>query len=77
MTEALQQRKYLQFVLLLIVFALLCVVIAPSDSNYLWRLPPLFEKLPLIINDSVDYVMFDWWPIEVWTRISRSTNKNR
>ena len=66
MIEALRQRKYLQFVLLLIIFALLCVVIAPSDSSLLWRLPPLIKEFPLIINDSVDYLMFDWWPIDVY-----------
>ncbi len=66
MIEALRQRKSLQFVLLLIVFALLCLVIAPSDSNWLWRFPPLIKELPRIINDGVNYVLFDWWLIDVW-----------
>ena len=66
MIETLRQRKYLQFILLLIVFALLCVIITPSESNWLWRLPPLIKQLPLIINNSVDYIMFDWWLIDVY-----------
>ena len=65
MVEAFKQKKYLQFVLLLIVFTVLCLVISPSDS-VLWRLPPLFKELPLIINDAVRYVLFDWWLIDVW-----------
>ncbi len=66
MIAALAQRKSLQFGLLLVVFAILCIVIAPSDSNWLWRLPPFFKGLPLIINNSVDYLMFEWWPIDVY-----------
>ena len=66
MIDVFRQRKSLQFVLLLIVFALLCVIIAPSDSNLLWRLPPLIKEFPFMINDSVDYLMFEWWPIEVY-----------
>ncbi len=66
MIEALKERKFLQFILLLIIFALLCAVIAPSDTNWLWRLPPLIKGFPLVINDSVNYLMFEWWPIEVY-----------
>ena len=66
MIEALQQRKSLQFALLLVVFTLLCLLIEPAEGNPLWRLPPLIAKLPLIINDSVNYLMFEWWPIEVY-----------
>ncbi len=66
MIDALRRKKYLQFVLLLFVFALLCIFITPSESNWFWRLPPLIKQLPFIINDSVDYLMFEWWPIEVY-----------
>ncbi|WP_423906760.1 ABC transporter permease [Candidatus Spongiihabitans sp.] len=65
MTEAFKEKKYLQFALLLVVFILLCLVISPSDS-VLWRLPPLFKELPIIINDAVRYILFDWWLIDVW-----------
>lgn len=66
MTDLLRQKKYLQFILLVILFLALCVLVTPADGNWLWRLPPLLQQLPLIINDAVDYVMFDWWLIEVW-----------
>ncbi|MCP4432160.1 MAG: ABC transporter permease subunit [Gammaproteobacteria bacterium] len=55
-----------QFVILLAVFFALCFVIGPSESNYLWRLPALFSGLPGVINDSVQFVMFEWFPIDVW-----------
>ena len=66
MIDALKSSKFLQFLLLIAVFIFLCQVIAPSDGNWLWRLPPLLKELPLIINNSVNYVMFEWWPIEVY-----------
>jgi len=56
----------IQFAILLVAFFALYFLIAPAESNYLWRLPPLFEALPTIINDSVQYVMFDWLPIQVY-----------
>lgn len=55
-----------QFAILLAVFFALCFIIAPSESNYLWRLPALFSGLPGVINDSVQFVMFEWFPIDVW-----------
>jgi glycine betaine/proline transport system permease protein len=66
MIEALQQKKYLQFILLLMVFVVLCIVVAPSDSNYLWRLPPLLKELPNSIYNGVEFVLFDWWLVDVW-----------
>jgi len=66
MIEAFKQKKYLQFLLLLVGFFLLCIIITPSEGNWLWRLPPLFEQLPKIINDGVSYLLFDWWLVDVW-----------
>ncbi|MGB1310817.1 MAG: ABC transporter permease [Leucothrix sp.] len=66
MLDALKERKSLQFLLLLAVFLLLCMVVPQSDANWLWRLPALFKELPTIINDSVNYVMFEWFPIDVY-----------
>ncbi len=66
MIEALQQKKYLQFILLFVIFLLLYVIIAPSEGNWLWRLPPLIKELPHLIYSSADYMMNDWWLIEVW-----------
>lgn len=66
MLAALQQRKSLQFLLLLVVFIVLCLVVPQSDANWLWRLPPLLKQLPVMINDGVNYLMFDWYPIDVY-----------
>ena len=66
MIDAIRARKYLQFILLVFVFLFLCTIIGPSETNWLWRLPPLLKELPLIINNAVDFMMFEWWPIEVY-----------
>ena len=58
--------KLLQFSGLLVVFLLLCLFINPSEDNVFWRLPSLLAGLPLLINNTVDFFMFDWMPIEVY-----------
>ncbi len=65
-TEALREKKYLQFILLIIVFLLMYAFVSPSENNILWRLPPLFKELPLMINNGANYLMFEWWPIDVY-----------
>jgi len=66
MMEQLQEQKPLQFLLLLIVFVLLCLFVPATDGSWLWRLPPLLAQLPVWINDSADYLMFEWWPVDVY-----------
>ncbi len=66
MIELFKQKKYLQFILLLVIFYLLNHFIVPSEANILWRLPPALSWFPLYINDSIGYLMFEWWPIEVY-----------
>ncbi len=58
--------KFLQFIGLLVVFLSLCLFIEPSENNIFWRLPALFKDIPFIINDSVQYLMYEWMPIEVY-----------
>lgn len=58
--------KVTQFAILMAGFVVLCMVIHPSDSNYLWRLPPLLKDLPVLINDLVRGLMFEWMPVEVY-----------
>ena len=58
--------KLIQFIGLLVVFLLLCLFIDPSEDNVFWRLPSLIAGLPLLINNTVDFFMFDWMPIEVY-----------
>jgi len=58
--------KLLQFIFLLVVFFVLCIIINPSDTNIFWRFPPLIKGLPLLINNTVEYFMFEWMPIEIY-----------
>jgi glycine betaine/proline transport system permease protein len=58
--------KAVQFAILLVAFFILSALVSPSESNYLWRLPPLLSTLPALINDAVQFVMFDWMPIQVY-----------
>lgn len=64
--QSLISSKSVQIGILVVAFLLLYFIIGPSDSNYLWRLPPLLQDLPGLINSSVRYMMFDWMPIQVY-----------
>lgn len=59
-------RKTIGFGVLFVVFVLLCLLVNPSDANWLWRFPPLLKDLPFIINDTVQNLLFEWMPIEVY-----------
>ena len=61
-----KHSKLLQFIFLLVVFLLLYQFIPHSENNYLWRFPPLIKDLPYLINDVVEYFMFEWMPIEIY-----------
>ena len=64
--ETFKQRRTLQFALLIAVFLFLYYVIPRSDGNILWRLPSLLAGFPVWISDKVQFLMFEWWPIEVY-----------
>ena len=66
MNQLTNHPKLFQFVGLLVIFALLCLFINPSENNIFWRFPSLIAGLPILINDSVEYLMFDWLPIQVY-----------
>jgi glycine betaine/proline transport system permease protein len=66
MLSSLKSSQTAQLAVLLVGFILLCVFVTPSDTNYLWRLPPLLKDLPTVINDAVRGLMFEWMPIEVY-----------
>ncbi len=66
MMATLQKSKPLQLLLLIVVFILLCLLVPANEGNWLWRFPTLLKSLPVVINNSVDYLMFDWWLIDVW-----------
>ena len=66
MMQTLRTHKSLQLLLLIVIFMLLYHLIPHTEGNWLWRLPPLIKELPLIINNSVEYMMNDMWPVQVW-----------
>ena len=66
MNDLTNHPKLIQFIGLLVVFLLLCLFIDPSEDNVFWRFPSLLAGLPLLINNIVDFFMFDWMPIEVY-----------
>jgi len=41
-------------------------LINPSDTNILWRFPALIAKVPEILNNAVEFIMFEWFPIETY-----------
>lgn len=58
--------KLAQFGVLLVGFFLLIILVSPSDTNVLWRLPPLLAPLPGMINDLAENLMFNWFPVQVY-----------
>ena len=66
MDDILKHTKLAQFSIVLGVFFLLCFFIGPSENNPLWRLPPLISWLPFLINDSVEFLLSEWMPIEFY-----------
>ncbi len=63
------KSKPVQLTLILLLFIALCIAIDPSETNPLWRLPPLLKALPYLINDGVRGLMFEWMPIDVYDPI--------
>ena len=64
----------LGYVAIFVAFILLYFSIGPSNG-FLWRLPEIFLgggfsfwQVPALINDSVDYLISEWLPIEVYQK---------
>ena len=66
MVELFVKDKRLQLLGLIIIFFILCSIITPSEQNILWRFPALIAQLPILINEFVDYLMFEFMPIEIF-----------
>jgi glycine betaine/proline transport system permease protein len=66
MMQNINQSKPIQFAILLCLFFTLCFAIEPSETNILWRLPALIGGFPAVLNGSVEYLMFDWFNIDVY-----------
>ncbi|MCP4489225.1 MAG: ABC transporter permease subunit [Gammaproteobacteria bacterium] len=55
-----------QFAVLLVVFFILCFSIDPAENNMLWRLPAFIAAVPEVLNNSVEFIMFEWMPIQIY-----------
>ena len=66
MNQLSRHSKLLQFAALLAVFFILCFSIDPSENNIVWRLPALLAGVPKMLNDSVEFLMFEWMPVEFY-----------
>ena len=66
MSETIKTSRPVQFAILVAVFLILCFAIQPSETNILWRLPALLAGVPGMINSTIEYLLFDWFPIEFY-----------
>jgi len=58
--------KLTTFMAILLGFFLLIAFVPHNEGNLLWRLPPLLAWLPKSISNFTDYLMFDFWPVQVY-----------
>ncbi len=66
MNNLARHPKLVQFAALLVVFFILCFAIEPSENNILWRLPAFLSAVPEMLNNSVEFIMFEWIPIQTY-----------
>ena len=66
MNNLTKHPKLLQFSFLLVVFFSFCFTINSSENNIFWRLPSLIKGFPLWIDSTMEYLMFEWLPIQVY-----------
>ena len=66
MNNLARHPQLLQFAALLVVFFILYFAIEPSENNILWRLPAFLSAVPEMLNNSVEFVMFEWLPIQTY-----------
>ena len=61
-----RNSKLLQFAVLLAVFFFLYFSIDPSENSIFWRLPAYLAGAPMMLNNSIEYLMFEWLPVEIY-----------
>ncbi len=66
MNNLTRHPQLVQFAVLLAVFFLLCFAIGPSENNILWRLPAFLAAVPEMLSNSVEYMMFEWMPVQIY-----------
>ena len=58
-------NKGVQFGIIVAIFLILYHTIS-EDGGLFWRLPALLAWLPVSLNDWVEYLLFDFWPVQVY-----------
>ena len=58
--------KLTTFGALLVAFFLLVALVPQDENNILWRFPALIAWLPGWINDSAEFLMFDFMPVQIY-----------
>ena len=66
MLTRIKNSRSQQFGLLIFIFLLLYFFVPENENSLLWRLPPLLKGIPLMINNFLDNLMFNWFTIPVW-----------
>ncbi len=66
MIDFVRTSKPSQFAIVIIAFFVLYFAVQPAEGNVLWRFPALLADAPGILTNSINYLMFEWWPIEVY-----------
>ena len=71
-----KHTQLVQLAGLLVVFFILCFAISPSETNILWRLPSFLAAVPEMLNNSVEFVMFEWMPVEIYNEEIEDTEES-
>ena len=66
MNHLTRHPQLVQFAALLAVFFLLYYSIEPSENNILWRLPAFLAAFPETLSNSVEFLMFEWMPLQIY-----------
>ena len=61
-----RKSKPQQFGLLFLIFLVLYFFVPEDENSLLWRLPPLLKDIPMMINNLLDNLMFNWLTIPVY-----------
>ena len=61
-----RKSKPQQFGLLFIIFLILYFFVPEDENSLLWRLPPLLKDIPMMINNLLDNLMFNWLTVPVY-----------
>ena len=64
--QKIMDNKLGQFIIVIMVFLFLYNIITPEKDNIFWRFPSILASLPVLLNDWIEYLLFDFWPVEIY-----------